>query len=511
MGLTRIVFIILTIWSSLNMFTDPPLTSPVIKQVVNPETPLSSEITIQAGAMLNLSCEVTGGKPRVLTVKIRCDGINPSRVYTIDGDRVTGYLWFTVMRNFNNHTLRHVLNSTNKILTLICDAAESEENYSFSPFTHFWGKPILDNDSKQNQIVYAVLGKTVVLKRKIFSNSNITLHMWINQLDQNVTGRLSRTNVTLDIYSIVVKDAGYLLTLKISNISKGDLGLYTLHVCNNDGCGDFYTTLKVAISEPIMSPDPILIPAASGAAGFVILLAVVVVIICVIKKKRRNSQTNKNNNDSEHDSVNQTDKQGEETVMEDNELYFMPSNRKKHKKKPVMEDNELYFSSKKHKEKQETDDALGPDEQGVDVKPDDELGPDEQGVDVKPEDASAMYSVINKHRNRASDDNTEPTGNDINSVFSVANGEDKQPGDEDFSSLYSTVNKHPQTVADDNTKPTDEDTNALYSVVNKKSKTKANDSTTHPGEEEEAEINDLYSVVNKKSKTERDDNTDPTA
>ncbi|XP_041347235.1 uncharacterized protein LOC121367172, partial [Gigantopelta aegis] len=82
----------------------PPVTSPVMKQVTNPETPLSSEITVHEGAMLNLSCEVTGGKPSVSNVTIQCDGTNPSTFYTVVGDRVTGHLSLTVWRNFHKHT-----------------------------------------------------------------------------------------------------------------------------------------------------------------------------------------------------------------------------------------------------------------------------------------------------------------------------------------------------------------------------------------------------------------------
>ncbi|XP_041346859.1 uncharacterized protein LOC121366506 [Gigantopelta aegis] len=357
----------------------PPLTSAVMKQEENPETPLSSEITIQEGATLNLSCEVTGGKPRVLTVTIQCDGIGPSIFYTVVGDRVTGYLSLTVWRNFHNHTcqcsathktgryhlttsvtilvnyvlgvtVRHDYNSSKKGLKVICEAEGRPGDYSFSPFTHYWGedrirelpgqhvshnkyvltvqnvtyadsgryqcdvsngveglkkvilqtnftsieiggKPIF-GDTEQNQTVSAVLGKTVVLERKIFSNSNITLHTWRNLRGQKLLGQLSTTEVTLNIYSITVNDIGYSISLEIPKLNKDDQGLYTLDACNSFGCGHFYTTLNIAIPEPGNTSDSVLVAAVSGVT-VVLILVVIIVVAIVIVRKRRNSTANK--------------------------------------------------------------------------------------------------------------------------------------------------------------------------------------------------------------------------
>ncbi|XP_041372720.1 uncharacterized protein LOC121385991 [Gigantopelta aegis] len=375
----------------------PPLTSPVMKQVTNPKTPLSSEITIQEGAMLNLSCEVTGGKPRVLTVTIRCDGINPSTFYTVVGDRVTGYLSLTVWRNLHNHTcqcsathktgryhlttsvtilvnyaqgvtVRHEFNSSNKILKLICEAEGRPDNYSFSPLTHFWGeyrirelpgqrvspnkyvltvrnvtyadsgkyqcgvsngveglnkvkiqtnftsieiggKPIL-GDMEQNPTVLAVLGKTIVVERKIFSKSNITRHTWTNGRGQKLLGQLSTIEVTLNIYNITVKDIGYSISLEIPKLTKDDQGLYTLNICNSFGCGHFYTTLKIAIAELVdgSTSDSVLVAAVSGVTVVVILVVIIVVAI-VIVRKRRNSTKNKHSQDDDHGYMNQDNNQ----------------------------------------------------------------------------------------------------------------------------------------------------------------------------------------------------------
>ncbi|XP_041373849.1 uncharacterized protein LOC121386882 isoform X2 [Gigantopelta aegis] len=436
----------------------PPLKSPVMKQITNQETPLSSEITIQEGAMLNLSCEVTGGKPRVSTVTIRCDGIN-STFYSVVGDRVTGYLSLTVRRNLHNHacqcsathetgryhftsnvtirvnltdaegvTVGHEFNSSNKILKVICEVKGYPDIYTFSSFTHFWGehrirelpgqhvspnkyvltvqnatyadsgryqcdvsngvqgpnkiklqtnftlvaigdKPIF-GDEEQNQTVSAVLGTTVVLERKIFSKSNITLPTWTNGQGENFTAEISSTTVTLRIYNTTVADDGYSVKLTISNLSNDDQGIYKLAVCNINGCDQFYTTLKVVVSEPV-TLDPILIPAASGAAGFVVLLVIVIVIICVIKK-RRNSQTNKTDNkDDDYNSVNRTNAQREtdinddgytvihddklqkEPAMVDNELYFVSRNARKQKPKPEADINDDEHASVNQKDKQE--------------------------------------------------------------------------------------------------------------------------------------------------------------
>ncbi|XP_041346831.1 uncharacterized protein LOC121366446 [Gigantopelta aegis] len=372
---------------------DPPLTSPVMKQVTNPKTPLITEITIQEGTMLNLSCEVTGGEPRVLTVTIRCDGINPSTFYSVVGDRVTGYLSLTVWRNLHNHTcqcsathktgryhlttsvtirvnyalgvtVRHEVNSSNKILRVICEVEGRPDNYSFSPFTHFWGEdrirelpgqrvspnkyvltvqnviyadsgryqcdvsngvqglnkvkvqtnftsveigenPIL-GDMEQNQTVSAVLGKTVVLERKIFSNSNITLHTWTNVRGQKLLGELSTTEVTLNIYSITVKDIGYSISLEIPKLNKDDQGLYSLNICNSFGCGHFNTALNIAIPESV---DGSTSDSVSGVTGVVILVVIIVVVI-VIVRKRRNSTTNKHSpDDDDHDYMNQDNNQ----------------------------------------------------------------------------------------------------------------------------------------------------------------------------------------------------------
>ncbi|XP_041372432.1 uncharacterized protein LOC121385730 [Gigantopelta aegis] len=144
--------------------TYPPLAHPVIKQDNNSNTPLDSEIITREGAMLHLSCEVTGGKPSVSNVSIVCGGIT---VYTTDG--AVGRISFEVLRNIHHHTcqcsathitgrynltatvtilvnyapdvtVRHDFDSSEKSLKVICQTEGRPETYGFTPFIHFWNK-----------------------------------------------------------------------------------------------------------------------------------------------------------------------------------------------------------------------------------------------------------------------------------------------------------------------------------------------------------------------------------
>ncbi|XP_041373679.1 uncharacterized protein LOC121386745 [Gigantopelta aegis] len=356
--------------------TYPPLAHPVIKQDNNSNAPHDSEIVTREGAMLHLSCEVTGGKPSVSNISIVCDGIKERAPQAHDG--AVGRISLKVWRNIHNHTcqcsaihitgrynltttvtilvnhapdvtVRYDFNSSEKSLKVICETEGRPETYGFTPFIHFWNKyrirelpgqlvefnknvltiynvtyadsgryqcgasngidglnkvkvqtgftsvefgekPIFDAESKQNQTVSAVLGNTVVLERKIFSNSNITLHMWINGRDQHLTGRVSTTEVTLHIYGITVKDDGYSITLKILKLNEADLGLYKLDVCNIYGCGHLYTTLKV-VSQSGSTSDSVLVAVVSGVT-VVLILVIIVVAVIVTVRKRRNSTRN---------------------------------------------------------------------------------------------------------------------------------------------------------------------------------------------------------------------------
>ncbi|XP_041346828.1 uncharacterized protein LOC121366445, partial [Gigantopelta aegis] len=296
---------------------------------------------------------------------------------SVDSDGASGTVYvsnYVFLYYAPDVTVRHDFNSSEKSLKVICETRGRPETYGFTPFIHSWNKyrirelpgqlvefnrnvltiynvtyadsgryqcgasngidglnnvkvqtgftsvefgekPIFDAESKQNQTVSAVLGNTVVLERKIFSNSNITLHMWINGRDQHLTGRVSTTEVTLHIYGITVKDGGYSITLKIPTLNEADLGLYKLDVCNRFGCGHFYTTLKV-VSEPGSTSHSVLVAAVSGVTVVVILVVIIVVVI-VIVRKRRNSTTNTHSNDDNHEYMNQDNNQhGERPAVE---------------------------------------------------------------------------------------------------------------------------------------------------------------------------------------------------
>ncbi|XP_041373776.1 cell adhesion molecule 2-like isoform X1 [Gigantopelta aegis] len=127
----------------------------------------TSGTPVREGDFLNISCQVTGGKPLVSNIKLVCDGADSTSIQIKEQDTVISYTWFRVLRILHDKvcgcsavhvtnkyklasvvtlfvnyapsvTLRTEFRRQTRSVRLICEARGRPAVFHFSRFTHSW-------------------------------------------------------------------------------------------------------------------------------------------------------------------------------------------------------------------------------------------------------------------------------------------------------------------------------------------------------------------------------------